>query len=74
MLEGGNGGMTTDEYKTDMSLWCILAARLLAGNDLTRMDPRPWRFSPTRRSFPWTRTRLASEAMAWPRRANWKSG
>jgi alpha-galactosidase len=38
MLEVGNGGMTTDEYKTHMSLWCILAAPLLAGNDLTRMD------------------------------------
>jgi alpha-galactosidase len=35
MLEVGNGGMTFDEYKTHMSLWAILAAPLLAGNDLT---------------------------------------
>ena len=34
MLEIGNGGMTADEYRTHMSLWCILAAPLLAGNDL----------------------------------------
>jgi alpha-galactosidase len=39
MLEVGNGGMTTDEYKTHMSLWAILAAPLLAGNDLTSMTP-----------------------------------
>ena len=37
MLEIGNGKMTTDEYKTHMSLWVILAAPLLAGNDLTKM-------------------------------------
>ncbi|HEX5413690.1 MAG TPA: glycoside hydrolase family 27 protein [Terriglobia bacterium] len=38
MLEVGNGGMTPDEYRTQMSLWAILAAPLIAGNDLTRMD------------------------------------
>lgn len=37
MLEVGNGGMTTDEYRTHMSLWALLAAPLLAGNDLTKM-------------------------------------
>lgn len=39
MLEVGNGGMNADEYKTHMSLWAILAAPLLAGNDLTTMAP-----------------------------------
>jgi len=39
MLEIGNGGMTDDEYRTHMSLWAILAAPLLAGNDLTTMSP-----------------------------------
>jgi alpha-galactosidase len=38
MLEVGNGGMTADEYRTQMSLWAILAAPLLAGNDLGKMD------------------------------------
>ena len=37
MLEVGNGGMSTDEYKTHMSLWVILASPLLAGNDLSKM-------------------------------------
>ncbi len=39
MLEVGNGGMTADEYRTHMSLWCLLAAPLLAGNDLEKMTP-----------------------------------
>jgi alpha-galactosidase len=37
MLEIGNGKMTEDEYRTHMSLWVILAAPLLAGNDLSKM-------------------------------------
>ncbi|MFL5298416.1 MAG: glycoside hydrolase family 27 protein [Phenylobacterium sp.] len=39
MLEVGNGGMNGGEYRTHMSLWAILAAPLLAGNDLTKMTP-----------------------------------
>ena len=39
MLEVGNGGMNQEEYKTHMSLWAILAAPLLAGNDLSKMTP-----------------------------------
>ena len=38
MLEIGNGGMSPDEYRTQMSLWAMLAAPLLAGNDLGKMD------------------------------------
>lgn len=39
MLEVGNGGMNLEEYRTHMSLWAILAAPLLAGNDLSAMKP-----------------------------------
>ncbi len=39
MLEVGNGGMNAEEYRTHMSLWAILAAPLLAGNDLSKMTP-----------------------------------
>jgi alpha-galactosidase len=38
MLEIGNGGMSADEYRTHMSLWSLLAAPLLAGNDLRSMS------------------------------------
>src|SRR6266704_3344944 len=39
MLEVGNGGMTATEYRSHFSLWCILAAPLMAGNDLKNMSP-----------------------------------
>lgn len=39
MLEVGNGGMKDDEYRMHMSVWCLLAAPLLAGNDLRKMTP-----------------------------------
>ncbi len=39
MLEVGNGGMTTTEYRSHFSLWAMLAAPLMAGNDLATMKP-----------------------------------
>jgi alpha-galactosidase len=39
MLEVGNGGMTALEYRAHFSLWCMLAAPLMAGNDLKNMTP-----------------------------------
>jgi len=39
MLEIGNGGMSDIEYRTHMSLWSLLAAPLLAGNDLRSVSP-----------------------------------
>ena len=38
MLEVGNGKMNSDEYRTHMALWAILAAPLLAGNDIRDMS------------------------------------
>ncbi|WP_394835321.1 NPCBM/NEW2 domain-containing protein [Pendulispora rubella] len=38
MLEVGNGGMTTTEYRAHFSLWALLNAPLLAGNDLSAMS------------------------------------
>ena len=37
MLEVGNKGMTITEYRAHFSLWCILAAPLMAGNELRNM-------------------------------------
>src|ERR1700733_28787 len=39
MLEVGNGGMTDTEYRSHFSLWAILAAPLIAGNDVRNMRP-----------------------------------
>jgi alpha-galactosidase len=38
MLEIGNGHMSEDEYRTHMSLWALVAAPLLAGNDIRSMS------------------------------------
>jgi alpha-galactosidase len=39
MLEVGNGRLNLDENRFHMSLWSMLAAPLLAGNDLAHMKP-----------------------------------
>ncbi len=38
MLEVGNGGMTNAQYRAQFSLWAMLAAPLIAGNDLAGMS------------------------------------
>jgi alpha-galactosidase len=38
MLEVGNGSLTADENQAHFSMWAILAAPLLAGNDLRSMS------------------------------------
>ncbi len=39
MLEVGNGKLTADENRTHMGMWAMLAAPLLAGNNLTTLTP-----------------------------------
>lgn len=39
MMEVGNGGMTVPEYRAHFSLWALLAAPLIAGNDVRAMAP-----------------------------------
>lgn len=39
MLEAGNAGLTFAESRAHFSLWGILAAPLMAGNDVRRMTP-----------------------------------
>ncbi len=38
MMEVGNGGMTTTEYRSHFSFWAMLAAPLIAGNDVRSMS------------------------------------
>jgi alpha-galactosidase len=39
MLEVGNGALTNTEYRSHFTMWCVLAAPLIAGNDLRTMTP-----------------------------------
>ena len=38
MLEVGNGGMKFSENRAHFSMWCMLAAPLISGNDLRKMS------------------------------------
>ncbi len=39
MLQVGNEGLTLEESRAHFTLWCILAAPLMAGNDVRKMTP-----------------------------------
>jgi alpha-galactosidase len=39
MLEVGNGNLTIEENRAHFSLWCILAAPLMLGNDIRNQSP-----------------------------------
>ena len=39
MLEVGNGHMSDEEYRTHFSLWAMVAAPLIAGNDIRAISP-----------------------------------
>jgi len=39
MLEVGNGELTLDENRAHFSLWCMLAAPLMMGNDIRKATP-----------------------------------
>jgi len=39
MLEVGNEGLTMEENRSHFSLWCILAAPLMLGNDIRKATP-----------------------------------
>lgn len=39
MLEVGNGDLTMDENRAHFSLWCMLAAPLMMGNDIRKATP-----------------------------------
>jgi len=38
MFEIGNGNQTLDEYKTQFTMWCLLPAPLIMGNDIRKMN------------------------------------
>lgn len=40
MLEVGNGKLTLEENKTHFSLWCMMAAPLILGNDIRRLTKK----------------------------------
>jgi alpha-galactosidase len=74
MLEAGNGSLTATESRAHFTLWCMLAAPLIAGNDLRTMSKGTLKYSRTTRSLPSIRIRLASRASGTPGPTAWKPG
>jgi len=59
MLEVGNGSLTLTESRAHFSLWAMLAAPLIAGNDLRKVSKDVLNILTTRKSFPSIRIRWA---------------
>jgi len=74
MLEVGNGKMTTTEYRAHFSLWSLLAAPLIAGNDLRNMSADTKEILTNKEVLPSIRTPPASRAIASKKTATSKSG
>ena len=74
MLEVGNGRLSLAEDRTHFSMWAMLAAPLLAGNDLPNMTPEVATSSPIPTSSPSTRTAWAAKPRTPTPTAKWTSG
>jgi len=68
MLEVGNGGMSPAEYRTHFSLWCMLAAPLMAGNDLRAMSEDTREILTNREAIAVDQDALGSQGSALSRR------
>ena len=75
MLEVGNGGMTPAEYRSHFSLWAMMAAPLMAGNDIAHMDATT-QVDPAQQGSDRGRPgpARASRAAVWRRTGTAKSG
>ena len=74
MLEVGNGGMTDVEYRSHFSLWAILAAPLIAGNDLRNMRPEIHDILTNKEVIAVDQDAMGRRASVWQRTATWRSG
>jgi alpha-galactosidase len=72
MLEVGNGGMTTEEYRTHFSLWCLLAAPLLAGNDLQNMSAETKSILMNKEIIALNQDSLGRQAFCWRDNGNYQ--
>ena len=61
MLEVGNGEMTHAESRAHFSLWCMLAAPLIAGNDVRNMKPEIQEILTNRQSIALDQDRLGKQ-------------
>ena len=74
MLEVGNGRLTLAENRAHFSMWAMLAAPLLAGNDLPNMKPEIKAILTNKDVIAIDQDKLGSRARAPTPTAKWKSG
>ena len=74
MLEVGNGGMTPAEYRSHFSLWAMMAAPLMAGNDIAHMDATTRSILLNKEVIAVDQDGWACRVTAWRRTATAKSG
>jgi alpha-galactosidase len=74
MLEIGNGVLSSDEGRTQLSLWSLLAAPLLAAMTCRRWIPTPWPFSITARCWRSIRTSKGDKGTEYGPRGHWRFG
>lgn len=67
MMEVGNGKLTPSKDRAHFAMWCLLAAPLIAGNDLRQMNPQTISLL-TKKSSPSTRTRSGCGFSAYHQR------
>lgn len=58
MLEIGNGDLTLDEQRTHFTLWCLMKAPLLLGNDLRSMAPETLEIVSNKELIAWNQDKL----------------
>ena len=74
MLEVGNGGMTDVEYRSHFSMWALLAAPLIAGNDLRNMRPEIHDILTNKEVIAVDQDAMGRQGGASLRTATWKFG
>ena len=70
MLEVGNKGLSYIESRTHFTLWCMLAAPLIAGNNLAKMKPEILQVMTNKDAIAVDQDPLGIQCFLWARTAN----
>jgi len=74
MLEVGNGGMTLPEYRAHFCFWALLAAPLIAGNDVRSMTAETREILINKEVIAVDQDTLGGKVAVYAKMVIWKSG
>ena len=72
MLEVGNEGLTESENRAHFSLWCMLAAPLMAGNDIRSMSDETRDILTRKEVIALDQDPLGRQALRWMKFGEWE--